>query len=59
MAERFRRHFPTLKVAVAAFGPGAQAERIRATGRGWLLPLGLSASALNEAHLALVSLARP
>ena len=38
---------------VAAFDIGAPAERIRRTGRGWLLPLGLSAPAVNNALLAL------
>jgi glycosyltransferase involved in cell wall biosynthesis len=33
----------------AAFDIGAPAERIRQTGRGILLPLGLSASAINNA----------
>ncbi|WP_428488206.1 glycosyltransferase [Rhodopila sp.] len=33
----------------AAFDIGAPAERIRATGRGFLLPLGLSAGAINNA----------
>jgi glycosyltransferase involved in cell wall biosynthesis len=38
---------------VAAFDLGAQAERIRASGgRGTLLPLGLSAPAINNALLA-------
>ncbi len=37
----------------AAFDLGAQAERIRATGRGWLLPLGLKARAVNDALLTL------
>jgi GT2 family glycosyltransferase len=37
---------------VAAFDIGAIAERIRRTGRGFLLPLGLSASAINNALLA-------
>ena len=37
---------------VAAFDLGAQAERIRAGGRGFLLPLGLSAGAINDALLA-------
>ena len=32
----------------AAFDIGAPAERIRSTGRGFLLPLGLSASAIND-----------
>jgi GT2 family glycosyltransferase len=38
-------------LAVAAFDLGAQAERIRRTGRGWLLPLGLSARLVNDALL--------
>ena len=38
-------------LAAAAFDLGAQAERIRATGRGWLLPLGLPAGAVNDALL--------
>jgi glycosyltransferase involved in cell wall biosynthesis len=33
---------------VAAFDIGAPAERIRRTGRGFLLPLGLPASAIND-----------
>ena len=37
----------------AAFDLGAPAERIRRTGRGWVLPLGLSAPALNDALLHL------
>ncbi len=40
-------------LAVAAFDLGAQAERIRAAGRGWLLPLGLQARAVNDALLSL------
>lgn len=40
-------------LAVAAFDLGAQAERIRRTGRGWLLPLGLQARSVNDALLAL------
>jgi GT2 family glycosyltransferase/glycosyltransferase involved in cell wall biosynthesis len=36
----------------AAFDIGAPAERIRRSGRGFLLPLGLSASAINNALLA-------
>jgi GT2 family glycosyltransferase len=36
----------------AAFDIGAPAERIRRTGRGILLPLGLSASAINNALVA-------
>jgi hypothetical protein len=37
---------------VAAFDIGAQAERIRRTGRGLLLPLALSASGINGALLS-------
>ncbi len=37
---------------VAAFDIGAQAERIRRTGRGFLMPLGLSPSAVNNALVA-------
>jgi glycosyltransferase involved in cell wall biosynthesis len=40
-------------LAVVAFDLGAQAERLRATGRGRLLPLGLPAKAINNALLAL------
>ncbi len=40
-------------LAVAAFDLGAQAERIRRTGRGWLLPLGLQARSVNDALLTL------
>jgi GT2 family glycosyltransferase/glycosyltransferase involved in cell wall biosynthesis len=39
---------------VAAFDLGAPAERIRATGRGWLLPLGLSPPALNARLLSVL-----
>jgi len=35
---------------VAAFDIGAQAERIRSTGRGWLYPLGVPPPVLND-HL--------
>jgi glycosyltransferase involved in cell wall biosynthesis len=38
---------------VVSFDLGAQAERVRATGRGRLLPLGLPAAAINNALLAL------
>jgi GT2 family glycosyltransferase/glycosyltransferase involved in cell wall biosynthesis len=38
---------------VVAFDIGAQAERIRRTGRGRVLPLGLSPVAINNALLAL------
>ena len=38
---------------VAAFGLGAQAERIAATGRGWTLPLGLAPAAVNDVLLRL------
>jgi GT2 family glycosyltransferase len=37
---------------VAAFDIGAQAERIRRTGRGFLLPLGLPVHAINNALMA-------
>ncbi len=37
----------------AAFDLGAPAERIRRTGRGWVLPLGLAPPALNDALLRL------
>ena len=37
----------------AAFDLGAPAERIRATGRGWLLPLGLHGAGVNDALLGL------
>ena len=43
----------------AAFDLGAQAERIRGTGRGWLLPLGLQPQAVNDALLSLAPLRRP
>jgi hypothetical protein len=39
-------------LAAAAFDIGAPAERIRTTGRGFLLPLGMSASAINNALVA-------
>jgi glycosyltransferase involved in cell wall biosynthesis len=41
---------------VAAFDIGAQAERIRHTGRGFLLPLGLPPHAINNALIAAVGL---
>ncbi len=37
---------------VAAFDIGAQAERIRRTGRGFLMPLGLPPAAINNALIA-------
>lgn len=43
-------------LGVAAFALGAQAERIRASGRGWLLPLGLAPPRLNDALLSLAPL---
>lgn len=43
---------------VAVFDLGAPAERIRAAGRGWCLPLGLSAPAINDALLAAGQAAR-
>jgi GT2 family glycosyltransferase/glycosyltransferase involved in cell wall biosynthesis len=39
-------------LSVVAFDIGAQAERIREHGGGWLLPLGLPPSAVNNALLA-------
>ena len=39
---------------VAAFDIGAPADRIRATGRGFLLPLGLPPAAINNALLAAI-----
>jgi glycosyltransferase involved in cell wall biosynthesis len=41
---------------VAAFDIGAPAERIRRTGRGFLLPLGLPASAINNALITAAGL---
>ncbi|HUZ62239.1 MAG TPA: glycosyltransferase, partial [Acetobacteraceae bacterium] len=40
-------------LGVAAFDLGAPAERIRQSGRGWLLPYGMPAPALNAALLAI------
>ena len=37
----------------AVFDLGAQAERVRSTGRGWIFPLGLQPRALNDALLRL------
>ncbi len=39
---------------VAVFDLGAPAERVRATGRGWVLPLGLAPAAVNNALFAAV-----
>ncbi len=39
-------------LAACSFDLGAQAERIRASGRGFLLPLGLAAGGINAALLA-------
>jgi GT2 family glycosyltransferase/glycosyltransferase involved in cell wall biosynthesis len=44
-------------LSVAAFDLGAPAERIRATGRGWLLPLGMPPSSINNAFLTFAPLA--
>ena len=44
-------------LAAVAFDLGAPAERIRATGRGWLLPLGMPAGRVNNALLTLAPLA--
>jgi GT2 family glycosyltransferase len=43
---------------VAAFEIGAPAERIRRTGRGIILPLGLSANAINNALVAAIRAGR-
>jgi glycosyltransferase involved in cell wall biosynthesis len=40
---------------VLAFDIGAPAERIRRTGRGWVFPLGISTTALNDRMLMLNS----
>jgi GT2 family glycosyltransferase len=45
-------------LSVAAFDIGAPAERIRRTGRGFLLPLGLPAQAINNALVAASGLSR-
>jgi GT2 family glycosyltransferase/glycosyltransferase involved in cell wall biosynthesis len=37
---------------VVVFDIGAQAERVRRSGRGWILPLGLPPAAINNALLA-------
>jgi hypothetical protein len=34
---------------VIAFALGAQGERVRQSGTGWLLPLGISATRINDA----------
>jgi GT2 family glycosyltransferase/glycosyltransferase involved in cell wall biosynthesis len=44
---------------VAAFDTGAPAERIRRTGWGWLMPLGLPASSINNALIGRAPLAEP
>jgi GT2 family glycosyltransferase/glycosyltransferase involved in cell wall biosynthesis len=43
-------------LSVAAFDFGAPAERIRRTGRGFVLPLGLSSRGINNALVAAVGL---
>ena len=43
-------------LSVAAFDIGAPAERIRVTGRGFLLPLGLPARGINHALVAATGL---
>ncbi|HUD58153.1 MAG TPA: glycosyltransferase [Acetobacteraceae bacterium] len=45
-------------LSVAAFDIGAPAERIRRTGRGILLPLGLPSHAINNALIAAAGLSR-
>ena len=44
-------------LAVVAFDIGAVAERVRATGRGWLLPLGTPAGRVNVALMTPIELA--
>ncbi|MGI4975684.1 MAG: glycosyltransferase, partial [Janthinobacterium lividum] len=44
-------HMMRAGLGVAAFDLGGPAERIRRTGRGWLLPLGLPAASVNNALL--------
>jgi GT2 family glycosyltransferase len=51
LSEAWRAGLP-----VVAFDLGAQAERIRRTGRGVLLPLGLPPAAINSALLAAAGL---
>ncbi|HEX3347358.1 MAG TPA: glycosyltransferase [Acetobacteraceae bacterium] len=46
------QHLWRAGLRVAAFDIGAIAERIRRTGRGWLMPLGMPAPAINNALLA-------
>jgi hypothetical protein len=41
----------------ACFDIGAPAERIRRSGRGFVLPLGLPAGAINQALIAAAGLA--
>lgn len=46
-------------LSAAVFDLGAQAERVRAAGRGWLLPLGLQSQAVNDALLTFEAAALP
>jgi len=46
------REDPIGFVGVGNMG-GAMAARVRATGRGWVLPLGLPPAAVNNALLSL------
>ena len=41
------------KLPVVAFDIGAQAERIRSQGQGWVLPLGLPPATINNTLLSL------
>ncbi len=50
-------HMMRAGLGVAAFDLGAPAERIRRTGRGWLLPLGLPAASVNNTLLGLARVA--
>nr|WP_279308203.1 glycosyltransferase [Niveispirillum sp. BGYR6] len=48
-------HVLAAGLPTAVFNLGAQAERLRAHGRGLLFPLGLPASAINDSLLALLA----
>ena len=43
----------TADLSAVVFDIGTPAERVRACGRGWLLPLGLPPAAVNDALLSL------
>lgn len=46
-------------LAAVVFDLGAQAERVRATGRGWVLPLALSPGGVNDTLLRLAQASAP